>query len=110
MTTNIITEAETLLDLLDNHDVIKKAYRDAYAIRRSQLVDAIAIAKGECVCGSSGYMLDDDATKADLIKALERIANSEPRQSSKHRGYFIASDLYDLQAIATRAIKKAKEG
>jgi len=37
----LIESVEALLDLLDNHDVIKKSYQVAYAIRREQLVLAL---------------------------------------------------------------------
>ena len=40
--TELTEQSETLLDLLDSHDVIKKVYKDAYLIRRCQLVDTIA--------------------------------------------------------------------
>lgn len=37
----LIEQTKILLGLLDDHDVIKKAYKDAYKIRHNQLVRAL---------------------------------------------------------------------
>ncbi len=123
-----IVQAEALLDLFDSHDVIQKAYKDAYSIRRKQLVAAIKEyrnrdADGEAMIGNE-HIYFDKTSDGNIRVLLSRckihypsgccVAVIKPRWGTVEDHPKITEEVMNyvfaqLQHIANEVLSKAKD-